>query len=447
MMSKKETQKSIPRILVCYGWCSPNRGDQSITIGIDKLLSKIQENVNFDYEILPASDKHSEYVKEVSFSENYFRNYLRYLERKYNHLFKHFFWAIELFILILFPKFYSKIIEENVSKDLESIYNSDFILYNAGHLFLSAEHITSYYLLRRDVLTLLPAIMARRLNIPYGFWGQSVGPIEGKGTLIDRFILNGAEFVYCRETESMENLQAMGVDSKKIDVVPDPAFILTLNSENADNPLSKYDIGKKEYLCLTVRRSGARRGLIIPEKIIQAYLIELAKFIDLWANETDVKIVIVSQHGSHPGYSNKKLADFYIGKKLKSLSNNPKKVKILSEDMSIDDYKNVYSNSLGLIGMRFHSLIFALQSRVPIIGLSSYFTGPKISGIFKDLGLEDYLFDVEELDYNELYEKSKIFMKNQLKNQTSDRKNKFHTEELEKISKIKMINALEKVWK
>jgi polysaccharide pyruvyl transferase WcaK-like protein len=62
---------------------------------------------------------------------------------------------------------------------------------------------------------------------------------------------------------------------------------------------------------------------------------------------------------------------------------------INSRKFNIDLYRNINI----MIGMRLHSLIFAIQNSIPVIGISY---APKIKRLFDDIGLREFILEVDE---------------------------------------------------
>jgi polysaccharide pyruvyl transferase WcaK-like protein len=62
---------------------------------------------------------------------------------------------------------------------------------------------------------------------------------------------------------------------------------------------------------------------------------------------------------------------------------------INSPKFNMDLYKNINT----MVGMRLHSLIFAIQNSIPVIGIS--YT-PKIKRLFNDIGLQEFILEVNE---------------------------------------------------
>ena len=66
------------------------------------------------------------------------------------------------------------------------------------------------------------------------------------------------------------------------------------------------------------------------------------------------------------------------------------------------DLKKIYGYCDFIVGTRFHSVIFSLSQYIPAIAIS--YIGNKTMGIMKDIGLEEYVIDIEEVSCNRLLE-------------------------------------------
>lgn len=387
-------------IKICYAWISTNRGDLAIPAGLNSLAAKsgIRDQIQF----IPSSHNKAQFRDDIDLASNSLGAYISYLKTKRNYPLSRIVSGIELGFLLIIPSLYIKFINDSAAGYLKPVMDAEFILYNAGHLILSPNHVTNADVMVKDTSIILPGLLAYRLGIPYGFWGLSVGPITGNGLIIDRILLKGAEFIHTRESESIPSLRKMGIDDEKIEVVPDPAFHFEYDPESVDFEAVSRPVSG-EYICMTVRRSGARRNVTIPDSEYEHYLDELASFVDKWYASRDEDIVFVSQHGSSAGYSDIKLVDSTVIRDLEDRTKANIQLPKVEEDLSIDELKFIYKNANGLIGTRFHSLIFAVQMGTPIIGISSKYTGPKIDGLMKDLGLNDYLFSMESLSADSLF--------------------------------------------
>ena len=65
--------------------------------------------------------------------------------------------------------------------------------------------------------------------------------------------------------------------------------------------------------------------------------------------------------------------------------------------------KKIYSKMDYLIGTRFHSVIFSLSSRIPVIAIT--YGGNKGKGIMKDMGLEEYALPMNSITKEVLIKK------------------------------------------
>ena len=72
-------------------------------------------------------------------------------------------------------------------------------------------------------------------------------------------------------------------------------------------------------------------------------------------------------------------------------------------EMNCFDITRLYSKVDYIIGTRFHSVIFAMVSLTPPIAIS--YSGNKTVGIMKDIGLEEFVLDISEMDAGIVLEK------------------------------------------
>jgi len=71
------------------------------------------------------------------------------------------------------------------------------------------------------------------------------------------------------------------------------------------------------------------------------------------------------------------------------------KVGNMSKDLTADTIKSVISNLDIVIGSRFHSLVFALASKVPVVALG---WTHKYGELVRNVGLGDFFLDLKSLD-------------------------------------------------
>ena len=63
----------------------------------------------------------------------------------------------------------------------------------------------------------------------------------------------------------------------------------------------------------------------------------------------------------------------------------------------------IYGKAHSFTGTRFHSVIFALLMKIPALVI--FYFGPKSTGIMKMLGLEEFVFDLEKITFEQAVKK------------------------------------------
>lgn len=91
----------------------------------------------------------------------------------------------------------------------------------------------------------------------------------------------------------------------------------------------------------------------------------------------------------------KKLTEDGVSEELYSYVDEP--------DMNCFDITSFYSQVDYIIGTRFHSVIFAMTSLTPAIAIS--YSGNKTTGIMEDIGLEEYVVEIGEMNSKDLLTK------------------------------------------
>ena len=87
-------------------------------------------------------------------------------------------------------------------------------------------------------------------------------------------------------------------------------------------------------------------------------------------------------------------------------------VRLVDEDLSMDNLLDLYSSLDVLIGTRFHSVIFALLCGVPSIAIS--YVSPKAPGIMRMLDLEQFCIDITHIKLDDLIQRFKDLERSRL---------------------------------
>lgn len=205
------------------------------------------------------------------------------------------------------------------------------------------------------------------------YYAQGVGPLnKWWSQKLTALTLNRFELLGVRDQGSKDLLEAIGV-KKKIELTVDPVFALydPLNN-NRQQIKGKIEVG------ISVRPWSVD------------YIPELAAALNQFAWNKNIKFILFPMHQA---------SDDEISRELKEK---------LEAEAEICDLPAVPSEALKtfsqldlFVGVRLHSLIFALLNQVPLLALSY---DPKIEGLLAEL---DYLplIKLEDLEADEAAEK------------------------------------------
>ena len=232
-----------------------------------------------------------------------------------------------------------------------------------------------------------PLLLAHQLKKPVYVMPNSFGPFEGPMVkAIARRALSRCKLVTSRETISQEMVKNdLGLS---IDNYADLAFMLP-KADTVDI-CQKYHlpIGRKR-VAITMRpyRFPSNSN---PEKAYQTLKKEMASFIQ-WLYENGMMPIIIEHTLAVNAHEND-------GACIRDVINMLKEGEycyISDPKLNCCDLKAIYGQCDYIVGTRFHSIIFAFGSNVP--GIAIAYTGNKSQGIMHDIGLDDYVVDIDEV--------------------------------------------------
>ena len=275
----------------------------------------------------------------------------------------------------------TRLLPKGARRELEALQSANLVVSLGGGYIRGTDGVEgdlSVY------LVLLPIILAERLGTPVLLAPQSFGPFSNdRQRHAVTGALSGATKVFVREDTSMQVLLELGVPAERIERAVDSGFAFTGNgSMNWRGRLaaSKADV----VVGLTARRWLAAEGQA-------AYERSLATFIDhIHDAYPDFRVVLIPQVMSAYQQDDDRIVERRIASNC-SAERRP----ILIHDVDGHrDLKDLYSMLDILVGTRFHSVVFALTSRVPCLAVEYEH---KTGGIMRELGLDHWVLKMENL--------------------------------------------------
>lgn len=333
-----------PRILLRSSWQTVNIGDVGHTPGMLTLLG----------ELLPAA--------EVTLWPSNVGDGVRAMLKK------------------RFPK----VAFAESSAEVKAAFDKcDFLLHGSGPSLVAQKQVAAW----KD-----------KTGKPYGVLGIT---LSGVDTEVRR-LLDGAAFVYFRDTISLKLAKDKGIKCPVMAFGPDAAFAVDLrDDERAAAFLKKHGLEDGKFLCAIPRYRNTPYWLIHGREMTAA---DRAKDQENQANKEtdhakvrDALVAFVRKTGMKVLVCPEDKSHMAIGKEM-FVEKVPKDVRdklVWREDYWLtDEALSVYIRSLGLLSMDMHSPIMAVGNGIPAIHCR--FRQQTSKGqMWKDVGLGDWLFDLD----------------------------------------------------
>jgi colanic acid/amylovoran biosynthesis protein len=244
-------------------------------------------------------------------------------------------------------------------------------------------------------LVLHPLWISRILRKPFIAYSQSIGPFSNKleESLIAWSLNTCATTVMAREDISTQLLERIGVKVKTVRSI-DSGF-------GFESQVAPIDLRKQLSIPDKLLLVGVTAKRYAKAREQERYERELAASLDKIQSKHPVYIIFIPQVTA--AFNNDD--DRLVHTRIHSYMNSDSNIHLVDADLTHHEIKRYYENLDFLIGTRFHSVIFALTSRVPSIAIEYEH---KTSGIMKDLNLEQWVVpfkDVNSKDMPELFSK------------------------------------------
>jgi polysaccharide pyruvyl transferase CsaB len=209
--------------------------------------------------------------------------------------------------------------------------------------------------------------LAKMLGKKVFVFAASIGPVNKPyNRFLLKRVLNQADLITVRDQHSFNFVKSLHLKNPRVVETADPAFLLTPVSTNLRLNAAVPLIG----VCIREMKS----------------VHNLAKVLDQFAKEVKARIMIIPFQPER---------DFPPSRELKEHLQAP--AEIVEDKLSPREILGLISQMDLLVGMRLHSLIFAVSSKVPAVGLSY---DPKVASFLDEVNLP-YLpaedFNPEEL--------------------------------------------------
>ncbi|WGM22815.1 polysaccharide pyruvyl transferase family protein [Paenarthrobacter sp. OM7] len=266
-----------------------------------------------------------------------------------------------------------------------AIASADFMLHNSGPFGLAWKDLVAF---------------RERTGNPFGFYGITYGHwVFGNA---EREALSNAEFVYFRDSVSLERALQDGVSAPVMEYSPDVVFALDIaDDEAAERLMKKYGLVEGNFMCCFPKQrftpTWLHKAKNRPfdsrlhqrnEEMKEHDHIPLREAITAVVRETGMKVLICNEDET----------ELPIGKTW-VLDHLPEDVKEnvawLDRTWLLEEAVGVYKRSAGLFSNEMHSPIMAIANGVPAI-VNRWVEQSSKGRMWEDIGLDDWLFNFDD---------------------------------------------------
>lgn len=425
-----ETSKK--KFIIIPGCSDLNRGDQALVWETKRLAEKAGFTGDFYLtternEPIIQSEKHG-ITPIIPILEHPSRKFKNKNNINYSYSLK-LKWGVvsiidTIFCLLLLNKVTRPLISFFFSKQKkDSLYtfeNCDAVFMKGGGLLQTYGGLTSTYSM---FFWTFPIFLAHALKKDVYVMPNSFGPFEGPFVKkIVKKALNRCKLVSSRESISQKILEdSAGVLS---DNYADLAFNLPAAEINNKQIIEEYNLPTDRKLVGITMRPYRFPDSSDSEKSYKSFKKEMADFIH-WLYEKGYMPVVVEHTLAKNAHEN----DGQCIKEVVSMINEKEYRIISNQALNCQSLKKIYSMFDYIIGTRFHSVIFSFSEGVPGIAIS--YTGNKTVGIMHDMGLDDYVVKIENVNAHGLETKFEYLVsdekavKNKIHNYVNNAKKDF----------------------
>jgi len=213
-------------------------------------------------------------------------------------------------------------------------------------------------------------------------------------------ILNQAEFVFFRDSESIELAKSLGCQTEVTGFAPDAAFACDVRDDaKAEAFLDVNDLHPRQFLCCIAKYRYAPYWLMkenypfdpgkqqVNEQFKEQDNAPLRRAVKRIVNETDLKILLCPEDMSEMAVNKELIYDW--------LTPAEKERVVWKEDYwLVGEAISVYRQSAGLFGNQMHSPIMCIGHGIPAITCRVEQQTSK--GImWRDIGLDEWLFNFD----------------------------------------------------
>ena len=283
----------------------------------------------------------------------------------------------------------------------EAFADAGFVYYNSGTT-LNFGRLGVRRLFGYTLPLAMSLLVARALKIPYGIGSQSFDLLEWPMDLVYRTLFRDAEFVYCRDTDSLNYLKEKMFSFKQTGFRPDTTIFFGKDDAAwADSWLADRGLENGKFMTVVLRISSPKAkyhdptgGAVSPQRC-EHHMQALKYMIEEFVHRTGNKVLIAHETRDTLGENNARdfLFDILNGETRKNCV-------YLDFFWTPEQALAVYRRTMLLVSMEMHSIIMGIGNGVPVLHIPYAECGRKRQMV-RDMGLDRWLIDIDEPDSGE----------------------------------------------
>ncbi len=254
----------------------------------------------------------------------------------------------------------------NILSVIKAIKTSKMLIVGGGTLIQDSTSTKSliYYL----AVIKLAQLFKKKIML----YANGIGPIKNDNAKITKRILNKVDLITLREKMSLDELKKIGVDKPRIVVTADSVFGIEYDKKSCE---------KNQYQLVSVRNH---------KRLSENFCVDIANLCDEMYEKHGISTVFIPFQ---------KKNDTKITEQIRKLMKSESEV--FDTECDFSELMALMENARLCIGMRLHSLIYSVISKVPCVGLVY---DQKVKAFMDYIGQENYL-DAARLEYDDVFEK------------------------------------------
>ena len=293
----------------------------------------------------------------------------------------------------------------------EAFANAGFVYYNSGTT-LNFGRLGVRRLFGYTLPLAMSLILARALNIPYGIGSQSFDLIEWPMDLLYDKLFADAQFVYCRDTDSLNYLKQKKFSFKALDFRPDTTIYFNGGDEAwQEKFFAENGLEEGKFMTVALRISAPKPkyhdptgGSVTPERC-RHQMEQMKYLIEEYIKKNNHKVLIA--HETRDTLEDARTHLYNI------LSDEAKKATVyLDTFWTPEQALSVYRASSLLVSVEMHSIIMAIGNGVPFIHAPYVECGRKRQMV-RDMELPEFLIDLDDADSGkQLFDRTQYILEN-----------------------------------